>query len=81
MDASILKKVIRTARFKQDVRIIRTSIDQPKISYIVRWLELRTVGSFARLYFVLDSAINNEKNPTPLNIVKTVIFIDSRANI
>ena len=81
MDASTLKKVIQTAGFKPDVRIIRTSIDRPEISYIVQQLEPRTISRFTGLYFALDGAIDSNKNPTPLNIVKTVIFIDSRANI
>jgi len=61
--------------------VIRTSIDRPDISICLRPLMTGQLTSFNALYFLLDACQDHSGLPTPMNIPKTVVFVDSRAAV
>src|SRR4051794_22485846 len=80
-DAETRKKAISSVRFNKAVDIIRTSVDRPDIRLIITPMQRKSVKSFAGLFFTIRNAIDEEKNPTPAAIPKTMIFVDSRRGI
>ena len=75
------KKAISSIRFNKAVDIICTSVDRPDIHLIITPMQRKSVKSFAGLFFTIRNAIDEEKNPTPAAILKTMIFVDSRRSI
>jgi superfamily II DNA helicase RecQ len=56
-----LEVVKKSVVFKEDVRVIRTSVDRPEISLIIQQIEQNKTKTFEGLYFVLDTVINSSK--------------------
>src|SRR5436305_2274109 len=81
LDAATLEELKQIVGFSEDVQLIRTCVDRSEICYIVEKIEPRKVKSFESLYFILDNSVDDEAKPTPSQIPKTVVFIDSKKDI
>jgi superfamily II DNA helicase RecQ len=81
LDAATLKALKQSVGFNKDLQLIRTSVDRPEVCYIVEKIEPKKVRSFEALYFVLNDSVDDKGQPTPYQIPKTVVFIDSKYNI
>ena len=81
-----LEAVKKSVAFKEDVRVIRTSVDRPEISLIIQPIEKNKVKTFEGLYFVLNKVINSsETGDYDLHVLsdipKTIIYFESKAVI
>ena len=79
-----LEAVKKSIAFKEDIRVIRTSVNHPEISLIIQPIEKNKVKTFEGLYFVLDKVINSSEkgNLHALSdILKTIIYFESKAVI
>src|SRR6266516_819393 len=81
IDADTKEKVIAHVKFHPMVEILRTSIDRPDIKLIIDKIKPKTIQSCDILYITLKDAVDSDKNPTPFEIPKTIIFIDSKKRI
>src|SRR5437763_16947544 len=74
----------KSVAFKEDVRVIRTSVDRPEISLIIQPIEKNEAKTFEGLYFVLDKVINSSETGdlhALSDIPKTIIYFESKAVI
>ena len=80
-----LEAVKKSVAFKEDVRVIRTSVDRPEISLIIQPIEKNKAKTFEGLYFVLDKVINDSSETGDRHalsdIPKTIIYFESKAVI
>lgn len=85
MDGRTEERVKRFGGFDDTLEVIRTSVDRPEISICIVPIPSGKLGNFDTLYFLLAKASTSisgqehgeETTPTPANIDKTVVFIDS----
>ena len=75
------RKVLSNVKFDEAVDIIRTSVDRPDIRLTIAPMQWKSVKSFVSLFFTVQNAVDEEKNPMPSAIPKTMIFVDSRKGI
>jgi hypothetical protein len=79
------KIVQELAGFRNNINIVRTSINRPDLSIIREYVKRGNKKSFKGLYFVIDRAYTAtsaeqriQYTPTPHRIPKTIIFLDSK---
>ncbi|TEY25590.1 hypothetical protein BOTCAL_1275g00010 [Botryotinia calthae] len=84
LDAESQKVVLDDGGFRRlgsrpyQTHIIRTSVDRPNISLAIVPIPYKQTKSLEPLYYLLDDAIDEDGNPTPEKIPKTIIFVNSR---
>lgn len=65
-------------------KIIRSSIDRPDITYILKTIPKERLGDYDMLYFILKHAVTTQGDAaeaTPEQIQKTMVFIDGRKHV
>lgn len=86
LDEKTETTVLNNAGFRQvgdnlyETEVIRTSINRPDVSISVVPIPRGQLTSWDPLYFLLDQAWEN-KFPVPTHIPKTIIFLDSHAEV
>ena len=81
------RKVLDNAGFRRvgggmhQTAVIRTSVDRPDISLSLVALPRGKVTKWGAFFFLLKNAIDSSAEPTPQDIPKTVVFLDSRRRI
>jgi superfamily II DNA helicase RecQ len=80
LDDEALKKLKEGAGFKDDVTIIRTSIDREELVIRIGWIPTKSRQNAAALRFLFNEGCraNAKSNPMPQRIPKTIVFFDSK---
>ncbi|KAF9882712.1 hypothetical protein FE257_005507 [Aspergillus nanangensis] len=80
LDPTMLQDVIQLAGFQDKVEVIKTTIDRPDISLSIRRIE-HSIASFHDLSFLLDEAVTASGQASMSQIPKTIVYMDSIAQI
>ena len=87
LDAKTEEAVLSTAGFRPigpnpyQTEVIRTSINRDDISFSVHALPRNKTTSFEALYFLVSRAVDDDGVPTPEQIPKAIVFVDSRVGV
>ena len=58
--------------------VIRTCINRPDITYIIKTIPKENIENYDILYYFLDNIVDTNGNAILKNILKTIIFVDGR---
>ena len=80
LDAEALEKLKTGVGFKDDVTMMRTSIDRPELVIRIGWIPTKSRQKASALRFLFDEGgrTNAESTPMPQKIPKTIVFFDSK---
>ena len=80
LDTAALKTLKEGAGFRDDVAIMRTSVDRPELVIRIGWIPTNSRQKASALRFIFDEGArtNGRRTVMPQAIPKTIVFFDSK---